>query len=211
MTKEQIIENEIPNFITKEECQAIIELGNSIPLVKGRVSGEGTTEGYRNALTETLPRTDLVESIRMRVGKLLNMDYLNSEGVVFIKYELGGVFYEHSDFFQHHSPEMAMLISQGMNRIKTAIIYLNDDFEGGITQFPHIGVEVKPETGKLVSWNNGTEYGQWYSESNHLSTIITKGTKYIITFWMHQGRMESARPEDTVIAASSRNSSKKYE
>lgn len=213
-TESEIIEFEISNFITKEECDFLINLGNSIHLHKGEIStieGHVTDDGYRRAFNSPLPRIDVVESLRMKVAKLLNLDYLNSEGVVFIKYPIGGIFKKHNDYFYHNSPEMAELLARGMNRIKTAIIYLNDDFEGGITYFPVLKKKIKPETGKLVAWLNGDLNGVPYEESLHGSTKITKGTKYIVTFWMHQGNVESARPKDLIVTAGSRNSAKKYE
>jgi prolyl 4-hydroxylase len=214
LTESDIIKHEISNFLTKEECDYLIELGNTAKLHAGTIStpsGRIQDDDYRIALTTTLPRNDVVEGLRKRVANLLELDYLNSEGVVFIKYPIGGIFKVHNDFFYHHSPEMTELLSRGLNRVKTAIIYLNDDFEGGITFFPHFDKEIKPETGKLVSWLNGDPNGIPYEESQHGSTIITEGTKYIVTFWMHQGNVESARPQDLIVKAASRNNSKKYE
>ena len=62
------------------------------------------------------------------------------------------------------------------------MFYLNDDFEGGHTQFRVGGgkdgiFDVKPKTGKLICFP-----ASWYF--HHRGDIVTKGTKYVCTGWL---------------------------
>ena len=67
-------------------------------------------------------------------------------------------------------------------RLFTYMFYLNDDFEGGHTQFRVGGgkdgiFDVKPKTGKLVCFP-----ASWYFY--HRGDIVTEGTKYVCTGWL---------------------------
>ena len=54
-----------------------------------------------------------------------------------------------------------------------AMLYLNDDFNGGSTIFEHM--EVKPETGKLIIFSN-SQY------LHHVSKVDTN-ERYVLSFW----------------------------
>lgn len=58
------------------------------------------------------------------------------------------------------------------------MIYLNDDFDGGETEFLYQAKRVKPETGKLLLWPAGYTHA-------HRGGLVTAGTKYVITGWFY--------------------------
>ena len=60
----------------------------------------------------------------------------------------------------------------------TLLIYLNDDFEGGMTTFNHYDLDVKPVTGLTLIWP-----AEWTHA--HQGQVITTGSKYIITGWLN--------------------------
>ena len=55
-------------------------------------------------------------------------------------------------------------------------LYLNDDFQGGETEFLYQGVKIKPEPGKLV-------FFPAYYTHPHRGNPIYKGVKYIVSGW----------------------------
>lgn len=65
-----------------------------------------------------------------------------------------------------------------MHRALVWMTYLNDLEEGGSTAFLHYGLELKPERGKTVIWPTDWTHA-------HRGSVVTRGTKYIITGWMH--------------------------
>ena len=69
------------------------------------------------------------------------------------------------------------------------MLYLNDDFEGGGTDFPNLGKTVKPEKGKAVFWRNMDDNGNGISDVMHEGMDVTKGTKYIVTSWWREKRV----------------------
>ena len=56
-------------------------------------------------------------------------------------------------------------------------IYLNDDEEGGETEFLHFSKRVKPKKGRIVIWPAGFPYV-------HRGNPPLSGEKYILTSWM---------------------------
>ena len=54
-----------------------------------------------------------------------------------------------------------------------AMLYLNDDFDGGSTVFEHM--EVKPETGKLIIFSN--------SKYLHHVSEVKSSERYVLSFW----------------------------
>ena len=65
-----------------------------------------------------------------------------------------------------------------LHRLFAWMTYLNDVEDGGITNFAHYKIDVKPEVGKTLIWPS-----EWTHA--HSGGIVKSGTKYIITGWMH--------------------------
>jgi len=85
--------------------------------------------------------------------------------------------YEGSDYYGWHSDDW--IHHEKMikwRRVISSITYLNDDYEGGETEFD--GKIIKPETGKTLVFPSS-----WCFP--HRGNPVTKGTKYILVmhFW----------------------------
>ena len=70
------------------------------------------------------------------------------------------------------------------DRAMAWMIYLNDDFKGGETEFKYQKHREIPETGKLVIWPASYTH-------THRGGMIMDGTKYIATGWIHYGGSRS--------------------
>ena len=67
---------------------------------------------------------------------------------------------------------------QHSDRVLVWMMYLNNDFEGGETEFLYQKKRVQPEPGTIVIWP-----AQWTHQ--HKGNMVLKGNKYIITGWIH--------------------------
>ena len=65
------------------------------------------------------------------------------------------------------------------NRDLVWTIYLNDDFEGGETEFFYQKRRIKPTTGTVCIFPGGFTH-------THKGNLVLKGTKYIVTGWFYQ-------------------------
>ena len=64
---------------------------------------------------------------------------------------------------------------EGIYDLFAALLYLNDDFEGGYTGFKDF--EVKPEIGKLLIFSN--------SQYKHHVTRVLGKDRYALSFWFN--------------------------
>lgn len=104
-----------------------------------------------------------------------------------------GVSYTNNEFFSKHCDTINYYThnklsycapGSGGARICTALLYLNDDFEGGETEFPNLGLNIKPKKGRLLLWHNvGEDAMVPDTQSLHAGKPVTNGTKHALTIW----------------------------
>ena len=97
--------------------------------------------------------TDLCKTFESEIV----LDYV---GVV--RWPIGTFMKPHVDDNNVHKPD-----------VFAAMLYLNDDFDGGSTVFEDI--EVKPKQGKLVIFSN--------SQHLHYVSRVDKSERYVLSFW----------------------------
>lgn len=66
------------------------------------------------------------------------------------------------------------------------MIYLNEPEAGGATRFKCIDKTFRPETGKLICWNNRRPDGSVNPNTLHHGMKVRRGTKYVITKWYRE-------------------------
>lgn len=62
-------------------------------------------------------------------------------------------------------------------RMVSAIVYLNNEYEGGEIEFINFGIKIKPEPGMLIIFPSNYAY-------SHIAHPVTSGTKYAIVTWI---------------------------
>jgi hypothetical protein len=68
------------------------------------------------------------------------------------------------------------------------MVYLNDDYEGGETEYLYYKKRIQPERGKLLIWPAGMTHC-------HRGGLVLKGDKYVATGWFYLGGMNYGREE----------------
>lgn len=178
-------------FLSKEECQQLIKEYEHLlkrSTVYGR-DGQHDVDDSRTSSTVFLPAGEpgtLLERVEKRAAKLLAVPLEHIETLQLLRYEPSQRYNAHHDFFVD-GPDAAN------NRIKTALVYLNDldaDDEGGGTRFPEINLEIRPTTGRVVVWHNcDAEEGEAATSENcdkrtlHAGEPPQKSTKFAINIW----------------------------
>src|SRR5204862_3373132 len=107
-------------------------------------------------------------------------------------YDVGDEFKPHTDYFEAYELEKHSTPTLGQ-RSWTFMLYLNEPEAGGATDFPSLGVSIKPKTGLAVLWNNMTLEGQPNSYTLHHGTPVKAGNKAIITKWFRSPRAVSSK------------------
>lgn len=104
------------------------------------------------------------EILKPLVKHLWGHQLSEHEGTQLVRYSSGGHYIPHSDVGR-----------QTRNRYYTVLCYLNDDFEGGNTQFPSFNRSVTPRCGKAVLFPSGYLHG---------GEPVTSGQKYVLVSWI---------------------------
>ena len=175
------------NFLTKEECQYFINL---IDKKHNRSSVSTTSDAYsevsdfRTSSTSQFDKNDkVVKALQAKIANYLGLDINRGEYLQGQLYEPGQYFKPHADYFPPEAYK-AHCLSSG-NRVKTLMIYLNEDMIGGETDFTELGIKFKPKTGRAIRWDNMID-GKVNTLSMHEGTPVVEGKKYIITSWWRE-------------------------
>lgn len=180
---------EYPDFLHKSECDYIIDrYGKN--LVNAGVYGDSEDSKYRVAESTTIQTfSDMfVYNMCMQISELIKVPLENHQYPDLVKYNVGGKYDYHYDFFHPDSNnyEEAVVFSSFGQRTHTCLIYLNDDFTGGYTHFKNIDKTIKPKTGKMVVWTNVDSSGEPDYDTLHAGLPLVSGVKWIITIFINQ-------------------------
>ena len=217
MNNKEVLMHEVEGFIKPTENKALFQYIKENPNMKTMVvlmdkndtdviaRETSVTERSRKAcgmwLDNSIP---VISKIQKRVSKLVNKPLENFESLHIVKYEVGGEYKPHVDSFLEGKEYSKIETFRGGQRQFSALFYLNDDFEGGETDFPNLQVTVVPKKNKLIIWKNITENGSPDQSSNHAGLPVTKGTKYIGIWWIRVNKWEPDKGIDhnSLISAS---------
>jgi prolyl 4-hydroxylase len=177
---------EYSNFCEVELCEKFISLANS--KFKPAATLGKNIDGYRVADGCWLKsdEDEYVSKYIKMVSSLVGIPIINMENIHIVKYEVGGQYKDHHDFLHPGESYYEEQMKRGGQRTHTVLLYLNDNFSGGETNFPSIGKKIKPETAKIVVWSNLNDDGTLDYDSIHAGLPVISGTKYIATIWIRQ-------------------------
>ncbi|QCE16718.1 probable prolyl 4-hydroxylase 3 [Vigna unguiculata] len=192
------------NFLSKEECEYLIELAKPY-MVKSSVvdskTGKSTESRVRTSSGMFLKRgrDKVVQDIEKRIADFTFIPVENGEGLQILHYEVGQKYEPHYDYFLDE-----FNTKNGGQRIATVLMYLSDVEEGGETVFPAAnanfssvpwwndlsqcarkGLSVKPKRGDaLLFWSMRPD-ATLDPSSLHGGCPVIRGNKWSSTKWMH--------------------------
>lgn len=177
---------EIPSFINERECNLFREK-IVLDLVPSTVTDPYAEAAVRTSKTCHLnpSECEYVAALNKRFHYILRAPLTHGENPQGHVYEVGQEFKGHFDYFDFTKAHNDKYKPQGQ-RLWTAVLYLNDDFEGGHTVFPKLGLEVKPKAGTAVIWRNCYPNLMPNPDTMHSGLPVVKGRKVIITKWFRE-------------------------
>lgn len=171
----------IGGVLTNEECDFIISESERFNRYKASgVTETNETSNYRTSDSvyvsdkeDMNPIGDLiykgcfsaVKTIMDNVQHLDSLSGLTDEGYHLLRYNKGQEYKKHVDY------------GTPIPRVLSIIIYLNDDYEGGETEFPRQQAIIKGEKGAAVVFPS-----IWTHP--HAALPIISGTKYVAVTWL---------------------------
>lgn len=187
---EQYSIQEIPEFLNDEQCDVLVsaaqtELHRSTVIGRsGAVSSDTRTSRQKwlcDGRTADHRLQQILHVIHQKAGALTNVTDLNRfECVQIAAYKPSEKFLNHYDSHVCIEPENGEIIK----RQYTILVYLNDDFVGGETEFPNLKRIIKPQKGTAVLFQNLNDGGCEHIMSMHAGLPVIFGVKYIANIWI---------------------------
>ncbi len=176
----------IKGFLPKRACVWLIGLarGRVKPALVYNPDGSPAVEaGARsNSFIELgLLNCDVVVLlIRQRIAATIGVPVGALENSQILHYAVGQQFTRHFDYLDPALPEVA----ERGQRIVTFLIYLNDGFEGGETDFPRLGLRHKGAAGDALYFGNLDAAGAPDPRTLHAGLPPTRGEKWLFSQWV---------------------------
>ena len=180
----------IEGFASEAECDWMI--ARSAPNL-GRATvydvetGTGTQARARSnaAVVFNVARTDIVLLLlRARIAATMGQGDLEIPQVLL--YRVGQEFLPHFDFLNPDFPGHARDLARSGQRIATFLVYLNEGYEGGETEFPKLGWRYKGRTGDALLFWNLDAAGEPDRQTFHAGLPPTQGEKWLLSQWLRE-------------------------
>lgn len=184
----------IDNFLTPEECDHIIKVGD--PLVrKSEVCGKTGSRPDKSRTSWTAhigkqlitkdKKDKVLINIYEKAARFCNRSSKNIEPIQLVRYKPGQFFKSHYDYLDTRVPMYKKNVEKNGQREVTFFVYLNDvpDGIGGETHFKKINKTFKAKRGQAIFWYN-VKNGKEDPLTLHSGTEIKKGIKYGLNIWV---------------------------
>jgi prolyl 4-hydroxylase len=89
---------------------------------------------------------------------------------------------------QQYRPHMDWLPGEPNRRVMTALVWLNEGYDGGETEFVRTGLQVKGRKGDALLFRNGLPGGRPDPASEHAGLPVAKGVKLLASRWIRERR-----------------------
>jgi hypothetical protein len=151
-----------------------------------------TTDQTRSnsAAPVDLATVDVVQFlVQARMAVACSMPWEQMESPTILHYAAGEQVREHYDFIDPNSPHYERILREQGQRMVTFLLYLNDDYEGGTTDFPDLALSHKGQRGEGLYFKNAHPNGQPDTTMIHAGRPPVAGEKWIVSQFIRNVRM----------------------
>ena len=182
------------DFVSAAVCRWLIERA------QGRLSRALVYEALRKEVTVHPTRTNTAASFSMletdfvcvltqlRMAAAVNVPFRQFEPITVLHYAEGEEITEHFDFVDPKVPDYEQEIAQRGQRIATFLIYLNDDYAGGETAFPRVGITHRGRMTQGIVFINALPDGSADLRTLHAGRPPRGGEKWIVSQFVRNRR-----------------------
>jgi len=175
------------NFIPLEVCKLLIRQ-SATRLQPALVYDPVNRRNIRfKTRTNSIAQFNLVENdvihflLQERMSAACSIPMVQMEATAILNYQPGEEISNHFDFVDPELPNYAQEIADNGQRVITFLIYLNDDYEGGETAFPEVGITHKGQAGEGLYFVNSLPDGSADVRTLHAGKPPTTGQKWIVS------------------------------
>jgi prolyl 4-hydroxylase len=169
-----------PRAFTRAECDYLMRVAEPAFEESYVVDSQGgrmrdpvrTSDGSTMHLLIEDPAT---HALNRRLAALTGTDEAQGEPLQILRYQPGQEYRRHLDWIVDENP-----------RTMTALVYLNQDYDGGETDFPKAGLRIRGETGDVLMFRNAGPDGRVDPLTEHAGLPVTRGVKFLASRWIRE-------------------------
>ena len=173
--------------VSPQECEHIIDVA------LGHMQRAVVSSRDKSKISESLSGShawlkhdedEVIGRVASRIAEIIGISLDNAESLNVVHYATEQQYEAHYDAFDLTTETGQRCCKQGGQRLVTALVYLNDVFDGGVTAFPNKGVEVIATKGRMAIFHN-TLLGSVmkHPDSLHAGTPVLAGEKWAFNLW----------------------------
>lgn len=180
----------VEDFASRAACDWLIALSRPHMQAAMTYDPAGGGTHYESSRTNSachlvLPHSDLVVAfMRARMADATGLNSRWFEITTFLHYLPGQTFAPHHDYLDDSLPGYAREVADHGQRVLTFLLYLNDDFEGGETEFRLAGIRHKGRKGDAMFFWNVHPDGKLDGRTLHAGLPPTHGEKWLLSQWV---------------------------
>lgn len=177
-------------FLPARACAWLVERARR-RLAPAQVFGQGAAHAEpdsgrtNSAFAFALEDLDLVVlAARARIAATVGVPVAALEPIQVLHYAPGQTFDRHYDFLDPDVPAFAAEIARSGQRMATFLVYLNDDFAGGETDFPLLDLRHRGAAGDALMFANLEPAGAPDRRMLHAGLPPASGEKWLLSQWV---------------------------
>jgi prolyl 4-hydroxylase len=153
-----------------------------------RLSGERTNSDF---IIDIVTADVVLTLVRARISAFMEISTVGFQPPQILHYAVGQELKPHFDFLERSVSEEVR--AELGNQIATVLIYLNDDYDGGETDFPRASVRHKGATGDVIAFANVDISGRPDTMTLHAVLAPTRGEKWLLSQWIRDRPIAASR------------------
>jgi prolyl 4-hydroxylase len=134
-------------------------------------------------------------ALQSRMAAACGVPADHAEGPTILHYAVGEQITNHVDFVNPGVADYANVIATRGERIITFLLYLNDDYDGGETDFGRLSIRHKGRSGGGLFFTNALPNGTPDVRMVHAGMPPTRGEKWIVSQFFRSRVALNARAE----------------
>ena len=177
---EKLVPPEVCDWIMAQAASRLVRAELYDPATGKPVKG---TETRLNRIANyDLAATHLLNLlVQARMAAVLGAPMAVLEPFAVLHYLPGEAYGEHVDYLDPAIPAYAAELAQRGQRIATCLVYLNDGYAGGETEFPQLGLSFKGGTGDAMIFISADPSGRPDRRTVHAGRTPTSGEKWLLS------------------------------
>ncbi|HEY0961117.1 MAG TPA: 2OG-Fe(II) oxygenase [Pseudomonadales bacterium] len=179
--------HKVEHFVPLAMCRWLVERARgrlARAEVYDGVSRTTTTHSTRTnsaALFNLLDTDCVLALVQLRIARSLGLPFRHLEPAAVLHYAPGEEIRPHFDFVDPQVPDHATEIARRGQRVVTFLVYLNDDYGDGHTDFPRLGLSHRGTGGDALYFVNALPDGKADLRTLHAGRPPTNGEKWIVS------------------------------